>query len=190
MVSSNQLYLICMYESILKKKGTYKSILDDDDRRYRYRIIPHSTILKFCGSAFMYLYTCGNNQGFDHEKFQKLLQVFSGTYNTHMFDLKTGNIKQKTIGKGRPREIDAIGGLDLVLVWFHTRGACTRTLSLIFGQTSTPLYKWLKFAKSVLLYVLIQLPDAEIKQPSIADVRLFQDAIYQIIDDNLCQDNN
>ena len=57
------------------------------------------------------------------------------------------DIRPKQIGAlgmkmGRPRHLDTIGGLGLVLVWYRTRGPCNRTLTLMFGQTLTPYYKW------------------------------------------------
>ena len=105
MVSTNQLLLICLYESVIKKKATFKSNLDEQDRRFRDRRIPRVALLKFPGSAFLYLFSCGNEQalltltGFDHQNFKKLLQAFSGTYNTHMFDENTGKIRKKLLVK-------------------------------------------------------------------------------------------
>ena len=78
---------------------------------------------------------------------------------------------------GRPRDLDATGGLGLVLVWYHTKGSCNRTLPLIFGQTSTPLYKWLKFKRCILLSVLIDDDDSKIRLPNTEEVRSFQAAI-------------
>ena len=62
----------------------------------------------------------------------------------------------KAVVLGKPRQLDAIGGLGLVLTWYRTRGAVSRLLALVFGQTSTPLYKWLKFGRCILLSTLIQ----------------------------------
>ena len=56
--------------------------------------------------------------------------------------------------KGRPRDIDNVGGLGIVLFWYRTCGAISRTLSLIFGLTSTQLTRWVRFGQRVLLYVL------------------------------------
>ena len=71
----------------------------------------------------------------------------------------------------------AEGCLGLVLMWFRTRGSCARSLAMIFGQTSTPMYKWLKFARRVLLVCLINDPDARITLPTEADVKKYQEAI-------------
>ena len=79
--------------------------------------------------------------------------------------------------RGRPRDLDAVGGLGLVLAWFRTKCPCNRSLVMIFGQTSTPLYKWLKFARCVLLSVLMDDPDSQIRSPTAEEVASFQAAI-------------
>ena len=71
----------------------------------------------------------------------------------------------------------AVGCLGLVLTWYRTRGLCARSLALHFGQTSTPMYRWLNFARKVLLYCLIQDPDAKIAHPTLEQVRFFQSVI-------------
>ena len=55
---------------------------------------------------------------------------------------------------GRPRDYSSVGCLRLVLMWYRTRGSCARSLSLMFGQTSSCLYDWLRFGQHVLLHVL------------------------------------
>jgi hypothetical protein len=45
--------------------------------------------------------------------------------------------EKKTTGngsrRGQPRSIDAIGCLGLILMWYRTKGAVTRSLALTFG---------------------------------------------------------
>ena len=48
---------------------------------------------------------------------------------------------------------------------------------MIFGQTSTPMYKWLKFGRNILLACLIRYLDARIDLPTNNEVRLYQEAI-------------
>ena len=94
--------------------------------------------------------------GVDHEFFSKLLNLFKDKWDSYTFDEKSMIIRKKrtnlihSLG-GRPRDLDAIGGSGLVLVWYRMKGPCNRTLVMIFGQTSTPLYKWLKFARCGLM---------------------------------------
>ena len=109
-------------------------------------------------SPFHYLYDSGNNQallnctGFDYEKFNNLLNKFGTTFENYTLDVETDRIRLKKKHTGRPRDLDAIGGLGLVLIWYRTRGSCSRNLALCFGQTCTPLYKWVKFSRNILTF--------------------------------------
>ena len=78
----------------------------------------------------------------------------------------------------KPRQLDAIGGLGLVLTWYRTRGAVSRLLALVFGQTSTPLYKWLKFGRCILLSILIQDPESKISKPTVDNAIEYSAAIH------------
>ena len=78
---------------------------------------------------------------------------------------------------GMKRDLTAEGCLGLVLMWYRTRGSCARSLAIHFGQTSTPMYKWLKFARRILLVCLINVPDARIAVPTLEEVRKYQEAI-------------
>ena len=78
---------------------------------------------------------------------------------------------------GRRRYMSTIGYLGLVCMWYRTRGSSARALCIVFGQTSTPLYKWFKFGRFFLLACLIQDIDTKIEFPTIVQVRMCQDAI-------------
>ena len=77
-----------------------------------------------------------------------------------MWDKGTKKVRRKKLDKhGRPyrrkpRDMDAIGSLGLVLTWYRTRGSCTCTLSFIFGLTGSQLYNWLLFGRHVCLCIL------------------------------------
>ena len=62
-------------------------------------------------------------------------------------------------------------------MWFRTRASCARGLALAFGQTSTPLYKWLKFGRRVLLHVLSRHDAAKVRSPTAAEVKSFKEAV-------------
>ena len=82
-------------------------------------------------------------------------------------------------------EICAVGGLGLVLMWYRTKGSCARGLALLFGQTSTPLYRWIQFGRMILLKAIIQDPDVKVSMPSLEDVTVFKNAIsdkYPVLD--------
>lgn len=55
--------------------------------------------------------------------------------------------------------------LGLVLMGYRTIGACTRNLALHFSQTYTPMYKWLKFGRKILLKSLINDDNAKLQFP-------------------------
>ena len=67
----------------------------------------------------------------------------------------------------------ASGCLGLVLMWFRTRGSCARALSILFGQTASPMYCWLKFGRRVLLHVLTNEKSAQIVLPDAEEVNFF-----------------
>ena len=167
----------------------YKHLLDENDRRNRDRRIPRIALKKYFHSAFRHLYLSGNEQallnctGCDRRSFDKLLIKFRPFFDLYTFEDGTGIIRRKKIDKdgnvihGRKKDMTGEGCLGLVLMWFRTRGSCAKSLAMIFGQTSTPMYKWLKFARRILVACLINDPDARIILPTVAEVRKYQDAI-------------
>jgi len=113
----------------------------------------------------------------DHKVFRQLLKIFQPVFDGHTVDKKTGRIRKKKGPRGRPRELDAIGALGLVLYWYRTRGSCARSLVLPFGITSTCMYEWLKFSRRVLLSVLQHVPEAKVLPPTNAEVEEYANAI-------------
>lgn len=140
------------------------------------------------GSAFIHLFGSGDDQallnccGVDHKVFRRLLAIFQPVFDTYTVDRNTMKVRPRLFTKngkpkGNKREITATIGLAVVLTWFRTRGSAARTLSMVFGLTSTPLYKWLKYSRKVLLYVLQNHPDAIIRPPSDEEVEAYVAAI-------------
>ena len=176
--------------------STYVSLLDEAGRLQRDRRYPRTSILPFRFSTFWHLYLSCNDQalinatGFDHRTFNLLLQKFKPYYDFYTIDEDTGMIRPKKLredGKpyGRQRDMCAVGGLGLVLMWYRTKGSCARGLALLFGQTSTPLYRWIQFGRMILLKAIIQDPDAKVSMPSLEDVTVFKNAIsdkYPVLD--------
>jgi hypothetical protein len=160
-----------------------------EDRRRRSKKYPRISLQLYSQSSFRYMFDSGNNQalinccGVDHNVFAGLLQMFKPVFDSHTFDRKTGFIKElKTsalLGKnrGRPRKVDAIGCLGLVLFWFRTRGSSARAISLAFGLTSSPMYEWLRFGRRTLLYAIQDHPDAVVKPPTGAEVDSYVEAV-------------
>ena len=167
--------------------STYWQLLDDENKRRRDRRIPRCALRPFKFSSFKYLYSSGNEQallnatGFDHNTFDILHDKFKHTYDHHMVTVD-GIIRKKKLDEdgvpmGRVRDLHSIGALGIVLMWYRTRGSCARSLSMMFGQTSTCLYKWLKFSRKVLLQVLSRDIDSIIQLPSLEKVRFYQEVI-------------
>ena len=138
-------------------------------------------------SAFMHLYRSMQDDalitlcGLDHRAFHLLLGLFCP-----MFDVYTpypqshtnpGHMRRLS-GKpgGRPRMINAVMGLGLVLVWTRTRGSL-KVLQLIFGLTANPLSVWLRFGRRILVKVLAGHPDARVELPSPQEVTRFKQLI-------------
>ena len=172
----NSAPLLYFYLQSLEEETSFKKLLNAEERRNRDRRIPRIALRRYKDSAFHYLYDSGNDQallnvtGYNHQKFSELLHLFGRKFDTWTFDEDAKILRPKKrnllVAQGRPRDLDAVGGLGLVLMWFRTRGALTRNVALHFGQTSTPLYKWLKFARKILLSVLINHPEAAVVTPN------------------------
>jgi len=100
--------------------------------------------------------------GFTHDAFNYLLTMFAPVYDayTPFADVGGFNIK-KIEGMGRPHQICAEDGLCLFLGWSCMRGSMM-VLQLIFGMTMTPLSKYLRFARQIVVNILkIALPTNE-----------------------------
>jgi transposase-like protein len=130
------------------------------------------------------MFDSGNEQALinccavDHKVFAELLELFEPVFNTYTIDHKTGLVKKlNTRIKGRPRKIDAVGVLGLVLFWYRTRGSAARSISLAFGLTASNLYGWLRFGRRALLYALQHHPDAKVTPPTKADIDRYVEAI-------------
>ena len=151
--------------------------LSDNDKRRRDRRTKRIALRYYTNSPFYYLFHSGDDQSLlnccavDHRVFRSLLEVFEPVFDRYMVDQTTGCIRKRTftregLPKGRRRHVDATCCLALVLYWYRTRGSVARATALAFGLTSTPLYKWIKFGRRILLFVLQNHPFAKIQPPS------------------------
>lgn len=62
-------------------------------------------------------------------------------------------------------------------MWLRTSGSCNRSLTMMFGQTYTPMYKRLKLGSRVLrMLSLLKCPDANISLPTYAELQKYQKA--------------
>jgi hypothetical protein len=186
--STKALNLLSWYEIITRPKPRFATLLSAEGRRRRDRRIPRASLQNYSGSAFKTLLDSNNDQallnacGHDHASFQCLIDLFEPIYDSHFLNRVSGFIQPLvplSTGKrnGRPRHLDAAGCLGLVLMWYRTRGAVSRSLCLMFGLTLTPMQRWLKLGKRILLYILQDHPDAMIRKPTAAEVLAYTAAI-------------
>eukprot|EP00536_Pseudo-nitzschia_multiseries_P002542 jgi/Psemu1/63698/estExt_Genemark1.C_340067 len=162
-------------------------LLGEEDKRRRDRRTPRIAIKRYSQSAFMYLYLLGNDQallnccGVDHIVFRELLDIFEPCFNSYTIDKNTGSIRKfKEYNKHnyiRHREFDAAGCLALILFWFQTRGSAARAVAIAFGITASPMYRWLKFGRKVLLTALQDHPAAKVCLPNEQETQQYIDAI-------------
>jgi hypothetical protein len=186
--STKALNLLAWYETITLPKPRFATLLSLEGRRRRDRRIPRVSLQDYSASAFKTVLDSNNDQallnacGHDHASFQCLLELFEPIYCSHFLNRDSGFIEPVTLlgtgkRKGRPRHLDAAGCLGLVLMWYRTRGAVSRTLCMMFGLTLTQMQRWLKVGKRILLCVLQHHPDARIKKPTAAEVLDYKNAI-------------
>ena len=177
-----------MYAHCMSQKKSYKELLFDLARVRRDRRIPRRGVQPYKRCPFEYLLKSKNDQsllnatGHDHASFAKLLALFKPYYDYYTIDALTKQIRPKVLHddgtpRGRMRDMKARGALGLVLMWYRTKGSCTRSLALMFGQTSTPMYRWLKFSRKVLLHVLSRNEDAIVRLPTNEEVSFFKEVI-------------
>ena len=76
----------------------------------------------------------------------------------------------------KSHNLNTVGAIGLVLMWYRTRGTCSRSLAMLFGQTSTIMYNWLKFL-SFFLNVLSRDSDSKVSLPTVDDVIFYQSTI-------------
>ena len=155
------------------KKESHKSLLTVEERRLRDRRAPRPAMRKCHASPFKFLFDSGNEQALmtccacAHLVFNELLLMFEPNFKKHTFDRNGSIRKMKLTRHGKPkggrRELDAVGCLGLASHWHRTKGSCARSLSVAFGQTSSPLCYWLKFGRRILLHSVQCHPSAKVR---------------------------
>ena len=137
----------------------WKERLTLEGRQRRDRRYPRSALRAYNESSFKYMFDSSSDQallnacGVDHQEFLQLLGLFQPLFDAHTFDEQTGEVfRKKQIG--RPRSIDAVGALGMLLMWYRTKGPLNRSFPLIFGVTNSPMHRWLKLSKVCLLKAL------------------------------------
>ena len=178
--AKNDLLVHSWYRKAFRKR------LNSLQRRLRQRRIPRVALQDPTKSAWRRLLESGNDQamitltGLDTETFNWLHTRFENWYDRHspFIDPSGCIVPLQQENKGRPRLITAADCLGLCLAWTRTRGS-SMVLQLIFGMTGSPVSMYLRFGRRILIQVLKAEPDAAIKIPDDATIRLFQDHVRQ-----------
>ncbi len=176
-----------MYAYLKEQEGPD---LSAEDRQRRDRRVPRISLRRYADSSFLYLFKSGNDQALlnccavDHATFRELLALFKPVYDKFTVDGRSNKIRPLVFSAngepiGRQRDLDAIGALGLVLFWFRTRGSVARAISMAFGLTGSQVYRWLKFARKVLLFVLQDVQVAKVCSPQDNEVEAYVAAIAQ-----------
>ncbi|VEU37224.1 unnamed protein product [Pseudo-nitzschia multistriata] len=117
----------------------------------------------------------------DHKVFRELVDLFAPVWNKFTVNNNNEIVEVPSYPSGKPkgkkREVDAVCAIGLVLYWYRTRGSVARSMAMAFGLTSTVMYKWLKFARRVLLVALHKHPDAMVSVPTEEEVNVYVNAI-------------
>ena len=176
-----------LYCKLIEPHSTFRDNLEYEDRVRRDRRIPRLALKQFKYSTFKYLYISENSQilmdvtGHDRHSFRLLLSKFKHGYDFNMMDesgyIFLKNIVDQGMPMGLTRQLKTIGGSGIIIMWYHTQGSCTRNLALIFGQTCTTMYTWLKFGRRVILHALSRDIDSKVSITSVEDIRFYQEAI-------------
>ena len=177
---------LLLFFPLFENKG--HTLLSDEEKRRRDRRIPQVALRFHNESPFFYLFKSGDEQALlnccavDHTVFRRLLEIFEPVFNAYTVDKYTCRIRKRIftkagVPKGRKRFVDGTCCLGLVLYWYRTRGSVARATALAFGLTATPMYKWLKFGRRVLLLVLRNHPLAMISTPTEDELQSYTDAI-------------
>ena len=170
--SAMELELIFFYHGYTISIKQRKKNKNRQDKR-----TPWISLKQYAESPFSFLFNSGNDQALlnccavDLRVFCNLLHLFKPIYNRYTVNKNTGRIGPVVLTKhgepkGRRRELDAIDCLVLVLYWFQTWGSLAWAMSLAFGLTAPPMYKWLRFSQRILLFVLQKNPLAKVCQPT------------------------
>lgn len=80
--------------------------------------------------------------------------------------------------RGRPRKVNALICLGLILTWARTRGPL-RQLQREFGMSYTTVSLYLRFGRRMLLKAIERLPEAKVCLPNQREIRIYQRCLHK-----------
>lgn len=153
------------------------ALLTDEEKQKRTSKIPRIGTLSVMDSSWKHLRDSQNVAGFitvtgiDLACFRELLSAFSPLFWNHTPYSRVidgGRISKIDPSKkkgGRPRMVSCHACLGMVLFW--TRTKCHYwTIAQFFDFTGSVCELWLRFGKRLLLHVLSQREDTQVKMPT------------------------
>lgn len=153
---------------------SFKERLTLEGKRRRDRRIGRRALQQPTMSAFAFVFGSGCDQslitltGFDFKSFQYILEKFDPVYRAYSPYSRNGRIRllpDRLVKRGRPRSMTSAHCLGLVLTWGRSRGS-EFVISLLFGITGSVCSLFLRFGRRVLMKVLKNDPNAEVRMPS------------------------
>ncbi len=152
-------------------------------RQIRTMRIPRAALQSPSMSAFVTLYGSGSDQalitltGFNHCSFRYLLPKFSSMFYSYSPYSEDGFLRRLPgSGRGRPRSMNDVQCLGLVLSWNRTRGS-DMVLCLIFGVTDSVCKLFLRFGRLILLEILKRDSLAAVRMPYLPEAISFRGAV-------------
>ena len=103
--------------------------------------------------------------GLDLSTFSWLEKKFSPVFNRYSPMVSPDGSIVPLTNKCRPRLIDGLDCLGLILAWTRTKGS-TMTLQILFGMTATCVSVYLRFGRRILIEVLKVEKEAAISLPN------------------------
>lgn len=177
-----------------EQRALFRRMLTAEGQRRRDRRLHRTSLLDPKHSPFRRVYDRGSDSdlitltGLDRNAFSALNQCFKPTYDMYTpisrpddgLYHRLPTYEEGAPVVGRPRLLDSIGGLGLVLSWGRSRGS-HHLLDMVFGITDTDCSTWLEYSQSCLLKVLRDDPRGAVRLPqSRAEVDEFVHAVRSL----------
>lgn len=166
---------------------TFTDEIGLEGRRNRKGHIRRASLQHPRDNAFWTLYNSKHDDslicltGFDHETFHHLHLMFKpyfDKYTPYQTKSSQGLIVKRRFNVGRHRHLTSISCLALGLAWTRHVGS-DRHLQMHFGLTRSSLSTWVRFARRIIIKVLIRLDDAAVRLPTDNEIYGFMEAIEQ-----------